>query len=364
MIRTLKARSATSGAMLAAGLVVLFLSACRSLGPGAIRATRTDYNLAMRQTEDEQLLLNLVRLRYRDSPLFLEVGALNTQFTFSGSVNTSTEIGDGDDVFSLGGRVLAEEKPTVTYSLLRGESFVERLLTDIPLETLFLLGSSGWSSGRVFRTCVQRMNGLRNAPRASGPTPTQVPVFEGFVQATELMRELELADMMYAGRVSEDRLTLQFHPEAESMPEYLEFMQALGLDPGARSYSLLRARQTSGSKSVHLFTRSFLGILYFLSHAVDVPEDDVERGHVTVTYDADGEPFDWMQVTEGLLRIHSSNKRPRHAAVAVSYRDSWFYIDDADLDSKSTFLMLGQIFSLQAGSARMAMPMLTLPIGS
>lgn len=364
MTRSLRSRVLAQAAVLVAVLTAGGLSGCRSLGPEAIRATRTDYNQAMRQTEDEQLLLNLVRLRYRDSPLFLEVGALNTQFTFSGSVESSTALGDGDDVFSLGGRVLAEEKPTVTYSLLSGENFVERMLADVPLETLFLLESSGWSSERIFRTCVQRMNGLRNAPEASGPTPSRVPVFEEFVNATDLLRNLELADMMYAGRIGADGLTLQFHPDAQSMPEYLQLMQALELEPGARSYAVLRAHQTSGSNSIYLFTRSFMGILYFLSHAVDVPADDVQRGFVTLTLDADGEPFDWTRVTQGLLRIRSSNKRPRHAAVSVSYRGSWFYIDDADLDSKSTFLMLGQIFSLQAGNARMAMPMLTLPVGS
>jgi hypothetical protein len=49
--------------------------------------------------------------------------------------------------------------------------------------------------------------------------------------------------------------------------------------------------------------------------------------------------------------------------VAVQYRGSWFYIDDSDLSSKSTFNLLGQLFELQAGEAGGSVPLLTLPIG-
>jgi hypothetical protein len=50
--------------------------------------------------------------------------------------------------------------------------------------------------------------------------------------------------------------------------------------------------------------------------------------------------------------------------VAARYRGHWFFIDDSDLDSKSTFVMLSQIFSLQAGKAEGIVPVLTLPVGS
>jgi hypothetical protein len=51
------------------------------------------------------------------------------------------------------------------------------------------------------------------------------------------------------------------------------------------------------------------------------------------------------------------------AAVAVQYRGSWFYIDDADLGSKATFSLLSQLFALQAGKVAGIAPLLTLPLG-
>ncbi len=47
------------------------LSGC--LGPGAVRFTRMRYNEVVRETNDQQLLMNLVRLRYSDSPVFIDL---------------------------------------------------------------------------------------------------------------------------------------------------------------------------------------------------------------------------------------------------------------------------------------------------
>lgn len=77
----------------------------------------------------------------------------------------------------------------------------------------------------------------------------------------------------------------------------------------------------------------------------------------------DGSEFDWLDVTGELLKIQCSYLPPRQAAVAVRYRGYWFYIDDTDLHSKSTFALLRQLFSLQAGQFTGAAPVLTLPVG-
>ncbi|MHC4138400.1 MAG: hypothetical protein ACYSR1_00845, partial [Planctomycetota bacterium] len=60
----------------------------------------------------------------------------------------------------------------------------------------------------------------------------------------------------------------------------------------------------------------------------------------------------------------SSKQKPGNAFVAVLYRENWFYIADNDLDSKSTFLLLKQLFSLQSGQREYIGPSLTLPVGN
>jgi hypothetical protein len=45
----------------------------------------------------------------------------------------------------------------------------------------------------------------------------------------------------------------------------------------------------------------------------------------------------------------------------VSYRNTWFYIDDADVDSKTTFALLSILLTLQAGDPGRITPLVTLP---
>ncbi len=93
-----------------------------------------------------------------------------------------------------------------------------------------------------------------------------------------------------------------------------------------------------------------------------MPARDIAAGRVTVTKDENGQPFDWDLVVGDLLDIRSHPKPPGNAAVAIQYRDSWFYIDDSDISSKYTFMLLGTLSSLQAGKIERAGPLLTLPV--
>ena len=63
------------------------------------------------------------------------------------------------------------------------------------------------------------------------------------------------------------------------------------------------------------------------------------------------------------MRSHTERSRPAGASVAVQHRGRWFYIDDVDQTTKSTFLLLGQLFTLQAGDVEEVKPVLTLPVG-
>ena len=49
-------------------------------GPKAVRYTRMRYNEVVRDTNDQQLLMNIVRLRYADSPVFIDLPNITSQF--------------------------------------------------------------------------------------------------------------------------------------------------------------------------------------------------------------------------------------------------------------------------------------------
>jgi hypothetical protein len=249
---------------------------------------------------------------------------------------------------------------------LQGDDFVKRLLSPVSLDQLILLANSGWSISRILRVCVQQMNGVANAPRASGPTPVTPPVYADFVRLTNLLRDLQLANALEVGYTTEDGQSppvLHLTPGGQDLPALAEVRSLLGLEPDRDDFILSQDAISDQRNYIRISTRSLLGMLFYLSQSVAVPAADEQAGKVTVTRNADGSPFDWSEVTRDLFQVKSSATKPQAAAVVARYRGHWFYIDDTDLDSKSTFAFLSQLFALQAGSAEAIRPVLTLPVG-
>lgn len=145
-------------------------------------------------------------------------------------------------------------------------------------------------------------------------------------------------------------------------------MSLLALEPGRGRYELVQG--VGGEASVPpekgvigVSTRSLIGVFFYLSHGIDVPAAHREEGLVTSTRDAAGGDFDWRQLTGDVFRVRTCRNRPAAAAIAVPYRGHWFYIEAADLETKSTFALLLELFNMSAEASFGAGPTLTLPVG-
>lgn len=345
-----------------AALVLAALAAaglgCNVIGPRSLRVGRMAYNQAINITNNEQLLLNLVRLRYQDTPLFLQVSTLSTSYEFSGGLDFDYDIRAGFDRQDAGIDFGFEENPRISYRPLQGEGFVEQLLTPIEIRTIILLYHSGWDLDRLLLLCVQRLNGVRNAPNASGPTPATEPEYAGFLAVAALLGRLQERGLVELGTDNRDgqRHLLRIDPAASEDPSVLELRRLLGLAPDRTTYPLVNDVVGDDPNEIAIGTRSLLGLMSFLAQAVEPAPGDVRAGRVQVTRTADGEPFDWQQVMGSVLRIVPHGDPPGGAAMAVRYRAKWYAIADDDLDSKATFNLLSQLFALQSGEVPAVWP--------
>ena len=66
--------------------VVLLVPACATVGPATIPRDRFHYNAAIANSWKEQTLLNIVKIRYADMPLFVEVASVVSGYSLEGSV--------------------------------------------------------------------------------------------------------------------------------------------------------------------------------------------------------------------------------------------------------------------------------------
>ena len=364
-------------------LLAVLASACTTgLGPRAVRSERPDYNQQIVRSGDAELLLNLVRLRYNESPLFLELGAVVAQYGYDASLSASGQINATNSTVAqlpsgatLGSELAYSEKPTITYTPLTGEEFATRMLSPIPLDSIMLFEQSGWSAERLFLVTVQRVNDVFNAHTASGPTPERKPDYEAFADLAERLQRLRLAGLIDLNWEMKENETQPpgrnprfwvHQPADPSSPlaaDVAAVRRELGLQPGRDEFTLTAFPFKREPTEVGMRCRSLLGVLYFLSQSVEPPAPDVRAGLVTVTKDDDGQPFDWSKVTSKVMTVHSQKDRPRDAYIAVQHRGWWFFIADDDQSSKTTFSLLNILFSLQAATGKGKAPLLTLGIG-
>ena len=106
---------------------VVSLSGC--LGPKAVRYTRLRYNEVVRDTNDEQLLINIVRLRYADSPVFIDLPNITSQFEMVGRGNYLGGYGNQSlGHASLGfGELSLRDTPTLSYHPREGREIAKAL---------------------------------------------------------------------------------------------------------------------------------------------------------------------------------------------------------------------------------------------
>jgi hypothetical protein len=354
--------------LLAASLAAALLtSGCTHLGPESLRATRIDYNRAIQQTNDQELLLNLVRLRYRDTLYFLNVERVASSLEITSSIAANAELPSGAaNTFTIGEASYSfMENPTVFYLPLEGEKFVRQMMTPFNLNLLVLLTSSGWSVERVLTVMVREMNGIKNAPSASGPTPSDEPEYRTFQEVMELLRAIQKRDGFDLGRIPDDEsaLELRFARGESGSTEARRLRELLGLNPELERFRIKLGIGRIDDATITILPRSMVSSLSYLSQSVQVPKDHEAAGIVTRTLGKNDEAFDWNLVFDKVMRIRTAPSAPQNAAIAVPYRGHWFYIDDSDLGAKSTFALLSQLFALQAGSQQGSNLQLSFPIG-
>ncbi|MBL67604.1 MAG: hypothetical protein CMO74_03990 [Verrucomicrobiales bacterium] len=353
---------------------VLLGVGCHSFGPSEVGRTHPLYNEVISRSLNEQFLLNLVRLRYRDNPYFLEVGNVAVNTSLESELSASVKlVNGGSDTTTPSGSVTYKQNPTVSYTPLRGNQFLKQMLSPVPLEALLTLTQSGWSVQRVMSTCVERANDLDNAANASGPTPVKPPRYEKFATMADILRELQMADAMELGAAPapaggqngarSHNLVLRFKGGAELADRFRELCLLLDVPEDSTELVLTSDFLNKPANGVAVRTRSMMGIMFYLSHNIAVPGAHEKKGLVTVTQEDGGDRFDWAKVTGRLFAVHSASSRPADAFLAVPYRGSWFYLRANDLESKSTFMLLNQLFNLQAGDVKTIAPAFTIGVG-
>ena len=120
------------GIFLLAG--VLILSGCAGIGPTTVSRDRFDYTAAISDSWKRQMLFNLVKIRYGDAPVFLDVSSVISQYQIAGQVNLGATVNNNPWSTSetLGATGTYVDRPTITFTPIIGDKFARSLMSPIP----------------------------------------------------------------------------------------------------------------------------------------------------------------------------------------------------------------------------------------
>lgn len=311
---------------------------------------RFHYNEAVAVSANEQMLLNLVRMRFNHTVQFLEP----TNVVTSWSITRNASIGGTGNQNAEGGAapwlsgtvsagVSATETPTVTYQPLSGEAFVRQLANPVSPDLVLRLIQSGWGADLVLEMTAERLNDL---PAPVFSTRADGGDFRAALRALVALQRARQLDVVLLPSGSR----IGFDEEADTT----KLFDLLGVSTDTGTLRVTTLRGDPKQDQLALRTRSLLSTLFYASHGVEVRENDTTAPDLALPAPA-AQPY---------LRIRSDNSAPgAEAYVRVPYRGRWYWIDDSDLASKRTFSLLSLLFSLMSAPDAAASPVLTVPTG-
>jgi hypothetical protein len=350
--------SARRGALVLTCAGCALVAGCASIGPTTIARDRFDYIASISESLKRQTLFNLLKIRYADAPVFLDVASVINSYAREGELSVGGQVapvGRGDSFFGLEGSGRYADRPTITYSPLGGDKFARGLLSPFPVAGVAYLIQSGYPVDAVLRICVNTINGLDNSFGSHGSARSGDA---RFAELLSILRDAQAAGAI-AFRVRRPTEGEGVGLLVRSPSEYsIPMAKLLGVDPQAPEYRIVFGMFPIDDREIAVVTRSLLQVMIDYASYIDVPASDIAEQRVY----APARSPEHERLFPPLLRVHHGEVAPADAHVALRYRGGWFWIDDRDLRSKAALNILIFLAALtETGAAPGSTPIVTIP---
>ena len=359
-------RTGITAGMSLAGAVLLF-TGCHSIGPHTVSTDRFDYSTAIADSWKQQTLLNIVKLRYLDLPVFVDVSSVVAGYSLQTGVGVggtlSTEGAIQGNFFNGSGSAIYTDRPTITYTPMTGQKFLRGLMTPIEPKNIFFMLQSGYAADFIMGLTVESLNGLRNRSATAGGVREADPEF---VRLLQLLREVQLAGavgMRVEVNKNKDETAVLFFRRDNVPPEIAdkiaEIRRLLKFPEGVQQFKLIYSPVLGATNELAVGSRSMVQIMQAFASYTDVPEVDLQEGRAVPSLQSTNAA---AQNNAVQIKCSSGLKvKPTDAFAAVKYRDHWFWVDDRDWRTKRAFTAIMFLFTMAENTGEEKLPLITIP---
>jgi hypothetical protein len=331
-------------------LACLGLSGCFSFGNTRLYEDQLGYSRALGDAEKSETLLNVVRIRYADTPTFLQATQVISGYQLQRNVTGGFQTSSPGKFLSGSASAQLQQNPTFTFQPLSGEQFAQSFIRPLSPADLLPLAMSGLPIDVLFRLGVQSANGLSNAVALTQTGAAGSPDFFLLLQdlrrlqiagllSIRLQHQAAPADTQGTSDPGHVFLSIATTSDPDLLATVDDAKRLLGMPRGASQAEVVYGRN-SGPGRVAILTRSMLGMLSQLAIQIDVPPDDVSQHRTLPTVGNIGLEH------RPVVIIHSGAEAPEHVLTSVQYGKTWFWIAEDDFDSKLAFTVLQNLLAL------------------
>ena len=373
------------------------LAECTRIGALSIQDERNSYNDVIHDTGTEQLLLNIVRAHYFETPSFFDVIEVDQTKTLQGNLQGgSSNIGNVAILGALSSTLTATDSPIIKYQPPSSSGFVQQVVQPIGLANISRLINSNVNIAPLLRLSIDRLS----------------PAYIDYFWALDTIDALDELGAIRVDAIDETTIRIALFPygvltSSLSAPVHYKPLDCLDLNGSrqalqrlwanlvgimgapAQNYISLKLASNIKQRARIIATRSALGALRMaeVGDAQDVsfvsrPEADAireenrnsqcfseeyyyigdDKGSIEAKWRRQYELLtqsSWPSLnaskdlralghSRALIIVEQSAVRPPDAYVSVLRKGVWYSIADGDTISKKNFSLLGNLLIIQA----------------
>ena len=404
--------------------VVLFLSGCSTFGPQLVLDSHIEYNKAVEQVIQEELLLNIVRRRYYEAPQFVTISSISSTMSTSTAISAGSAFGNEETptTGNIGGSVAFSDSPTVTITPLQGTEILGALTARMSVLSIAKMAQAGYRFDFLLALMAEGLTDVRGPETGVGtdfrPGDSEYieviqsvgrlidkgqlkvgtfswndPYSDITIKREDITVDNQITAIALGGgrarfRSYDDGETyyltdkydypaMWIDPDARTSGDGKRVIELLNLQPTPlkRVWSFSANRVVEGTDfenvpddprpEVRMQLRTFYSVLNLLAYGVNVPPNDEEerRAFTKDLYDQAVSEGRAVDLSKKFVVHSSEGDRPENAFVAVKHRGTWFYVDDRDYASKSFLNATYDLFNMEiAPSGGGGGPILTVPV--
>ena len=298
-----------------ASLCALVLVGGCAVANNAIKADFADYNSIIQYTQTQQMLLNIVRMHFCETPLFLQAGGLTA--AYESTVRGNAGGSDGQQAgliftYAFGMNYQFSTRPVITYTPVDGAAYVQQYMTEISPITFLLLFRSGWEIDKLASLLIEKItleNGEVLANHSDAPSYDKFKEYFNGLRAAQKIRMLNLT---------------------------VAPKNVLVFNDGKKNFSISDYQM-----------RSIMMIMSDLSQNTDTP---VEQEKFIDAGDKNKE-----------IKIRATKSALEDSMVSVEFAGYQYSIATNDINSKNTMALLLQLSRIQSSPVGPS-PVLTIPV--